>query len=127
MGLTIVVGILAGTEDEDVGHVHAHFAVIRELLDRAGAGQWAEPVLNERDVLEADMGGYSGLHTDRRVAVHMAGRRLREIVSAWRKSQASRPSASVRRNARPEVSTFRGTGLRRPVRMIRRTVAPLIW
>jgi hypothetical protein len=72
MGLTIVVGILTGTEDEDAGHVRAHFAVIRELLDRAGAGQWAEPVLNEWDVLEADMWGYSGLHTVRRVAVHLA-------------------------------------------------------
>jgi hypothetical protein len=72
MGLTIVVGILAGTEDEDAGHVRAHFAVIRELLDRAGAGQWAEPELNERDILEGDMWGYSGLHTVRRVAVHLA-------------------------------------------------------
>jgi hypothetical protein len=70
MGLTIVVGVLAGDEDE--GCVRAHFAVIREVLDRAGAGQWAEPVLNERDVLEADMWGYSGLHTVRRVAVHLA-------------------------------------------------------
>jgi hypothetical protein len=72
MGLTIVVGILAGVGDEDADHVRAHFAVIRELLDRAGAGQWAEPELNERDILEGDMWGYSGLHTVRRVAVHLA-------------------------------------------------------
>jgi hypothetical protein len=53
-------------------YVRANFAVIRELLDRAGAGRWAEPELNERDVLEGDMWGYSGLHTVRRVAVHLA-------------------------------------------------------
>jgi hypothetical protein len=72
MGLNVVVGILAATEDEDSGYVRAHFAVIRELLGRAGAGQWAEPELNERDVLEGDMWGYSGLHALRRVAVHLA-------------------------------------------------------
>ena len=71
MGLNMVVGILAEAEDEYADHVRAHFAVIRELLDRAGAGQWAEPELNERDVLEGDMWGYSGLHTVRRVAVHL--------------------------------------------------------
>jgi hypothetical protein len=37
----------------------------------------------------------SGTHTYRRV---------RKIVSTWKKSQASRPSAWVRRNARQEVS-----------------------
>jgi hypothetical protein len=72
MGLTVVVGILAGAEEEYAGHVRVRFAVIRELLARVGAGQWAEPVLNERDVLDGDMWGYSGLHTVRRVAVHLA-------------------------------------------------------
>ena len=71
MGLNIVVGILAGAEDEYANYVREQFAVIRELLDRAGAGQWAEPELDERDVLEGDMFGYSGLHTVRRVAVHL--------------------------------------------------------
>jgi len=47
-------------------------------------------------------------------------------VSTWKKSQASKPSACVRRNARQEVSAFRGAGLRRPARRIRRTVAWLI-
>jgi hypothetical protein len=72
MGLNVVVGILAGAENEYADYVRAQFAVIRELLDRAGARQLAEPELNERDVLEGDMWGYSGLHTVRRVAVHLA-------------------------------------------------------
>src|ERR1700722_11287671 len=72
MGLNIVVGILAGAEDEYAGHVRRRFAVIGELLDRAGAREWAEPELNERDVVEGDMWGYSGLHTLRRLAVHLA-------------------------------------------------------
>lgn len=67
----MVVGVLAEAGD-DTGHVREHFAVIRELLDRAGARQWAEPELSERDVLGRGMGGYSGLHTVRRVAVHLA-------------------------------------------------------
>ena len=75
MGLNIVVGVLAEDEDEDehADLVCEDFAVIRELLDRAGAGQWTEPELSEQDVLEGDMWGYSGLHTVRRVAVHLAG------------------------------------------------------
>lgn len=73
MGLSIVVGVLAEAEDEYITDlVHAQFAVIRELLDRAGAGQWAEPELTERDVLWGYMGSYSALHTVRRVAVHLA-------------------------------------------------------
>lgn len=72
MGLNIVVGVLADAEGEYVDHVRAHFAVIQGLLDRVGAGQWAEPELDEEDVLEGDMWGYSGLHTVRRVAVHLA-------------------------------------------------------
>ena len=51
MGLYVVVGILAGAEDEYADYVRAQFAVIRELLDRVGAGHCAEPELNERDVL----------------------------------------------------------------------------
>jgi hypothetical protein len=76
MGLNMVVGVLvepeAEGEDEYVDDVRGHFALIRELLQGAGAGPWAEPRLNERDVLEAEMWGYSGLHTVRRVAVHLA-------------------------------------------------------
>jgi hypothetical protein len=50
----------------------------------------------------------------------------RKIVSRWKKSQASKPSACVRSNARQGVSAFRGAGLRRPARRIRRTVAWLM-
>ena len=41
MGLNIVVGVTAGAWEEYAG-VREHFAVIGRLLDRAGAGQWAE-------------------------------------------------------------------------------------
>lgn len=68
----MVVGILAGAEEDHADYVRAGFAVIQELLDRAGARPWAEPELNERDILEGDMWGYSGLHTLRRLAVHLA-------------------------------------------------------
>ena len=66
----------------------------------------------------------------RRVPTSMTNstyRRLRKIVSTWKKSQASKPSACVRRNARQEVSAFRGAGLRRLARRILRTVAWLMW
>ena len=71
MGLNIVVGVTAGAWDE-YADVREHFAVIGRLLDRAGAGQWAEPELDEQDVLEGDMWGYSGLHAVRRAAVYLA-------------------------------------------------------
>ena len=68
-------------------------------------------------------------------SVHMAGLDLHdeqhvqasEEDAAWKKPQASRPLAGVRRNARQEVSTFRGAGARRRARTIRRTVASLTW
>jgi hypothetical protein len=74
MGLDMVVGILADAdaEDEDVDMLRADFTVIRELLDLAGAGPWDEPELNEEDAEWFDMWGYSGLHTVRRLAVHLA-------------------------------------------------------
>lgn len=71
MGLNVVVGILADAEDDSADHFGCDFAVIRELLDKAGAGQWNEPDLAEGDDLEGGMWGYSGLHTLRRVAVHL--------------------------------------------------------
>ena len=52
--------------------------------------------------------------------------RLKEIVSTWKKSQASSPCAWVRRNARQDVSTFRRTGSCRLARKIRRTVAEAV-
>lgn len=76
----MVVGVLAEVEGEDAGYVRAQLAVVGELLDRAGAGRWAEPELDERDVLAGDMWGYSGLHAVRRVAVHPF--RLRGLLRA---------------------------------------------
>lgn len=72
MGLNVVVGILAEADDEYADDVRADFAAVRQLLVRAGAPPWSEPELNEQDVLEGDMGGYSGLHTVRRLAIHLA-------------------------------------------------------
>jgi hypothetical protein len=71
VGLNVVVGILAGAEDDAADHFGCDFAVIRELLDKAGVGQWNEPDLAEGDDLEGDMWGYSGLHALRRVAAHL--------------------------------------------------------
>lgn len=56
----MVVGILADAEDDDADEVRADFTVIREVLDRAGAGPWAEPELTEKDVVWFDMGGIPG-------------------------------------------------------------------
>ncbi|MBO0831013.1 MAG: hypothetical protein J2P28_06950 [Actinobacteria bacterium] len=75
MGLNMIVGgwpWVADGDEEYAGHVRAQFAVIREALDRAGAGGWDEPALDERDVLEFPMFGYWGLHNVRRVAIHLA-------------------------------------------------------
>ena len=72
MGLDVAVGILADVDDEDADMVRADLAVIRELLDLAGAGPWDEPELNEEDAEWFGMWGYSGLHTVRRLAVHLA-------------------------------------------------------
>lgn len=72
MGLNMVVGILADAEDEYADMVRTDFAVIQEFLDRVGAGPWAEPDLDAEDVLEGEMHGYSGLHTVRRLAAHLA-------------------------------------------------------
>ena len=76
MGLNMVVGILADPEDLDeddyTDMLRADFMVVREVLDRAGAGPWDEPALNERDTASFEMWGYSGLHTVRRLAAHLA-------------------------------------------------------
>jgi hypothetical protein len=72
MGLNMVVGALADIDDEDEDLVRADFTVLREVLARSGAGPWHEPELDEREALSFDMWGYSGLHTVRRLAVHLA-------------------------------------------------------
>lgn len=68
----MVVGILGDSDEESADTIRADFALIRELLDRAGAGPWDEPALNEDDVDWFEMWGYSGLHTVRRLAAHLA-------------------------------------------------------
>jgi hypothetical protein len=60
MSLSIVVGILAEADDEGADLIRADFAVVRELLGRAGAGQWVEPELDAADTLEGHMWGYNG-------------------------------------------------------------------
>ena len=57
MGLNVVVGILVDAEDDAADHFGCDFAVIRELLDKAGAGQRNEPDLAEGDDLEGDIWG----------------------------------------------------------------------
>lgn len=71
----MVVGVLADSDDaegEYADAVRADFRVIRGLLDGAGVGPWDEPELDEQDTAWFDMWGYSGLHTVRRLAVHLA-------------------------------------------------------
>lgn len=73
MGLNIVVGALVDAEDDDYTEmVRADFVAIGELLERAGARQWTEPDLDEEEGAEFEAWGYSGLHTVRRLAVHLA-------------------------------------------------------
>ncbi|RST19591.1 hypothetical protein E2C00_00610 [Streptomyces sp. WAC05374] len=73
MGLNIVVGALVDAEDDDYTEmVRADFVAIGELLERAGARQWTEPILDEEDGAEFEAWGYTGLHTLRRLAVHLA-------------------------------------------------------
>ncbi|MFD0355251.1 hypothetical protein ACFVHW_16165 [Streptomyces sp. NPDC127110] len=73
MGLNLVVGVLVDTEHDDyTAMVRTDFVAIGELLERAGARQWTEPDLDEEAVAEFEVWGYSGLHTLRRLAVHLA-------------------------------------------------------
>ncbi|MEU1537476.1 hypothetical protein ABZ461_05000 [Actinacidiphila glaucinigra] len=72
MGLNIMVGVLVDAEDDYAEMVRADFAVIGELLERSGARQWTEPDRVVAEDAEFEMWGYSGLHTVRRLAVHLA-------------------------------------------------------
>lgn len=69
----MVVGALVDAEDDDYTEmVRADFVAISELLARAGAPQWTEPDLDGDEGAEFEVWGYSGLHTIRRLAVHLA-------------------------------------------------------
>jgi hypothetical protein len=70
MELKMVVGVLVDVDDEYAEIVRADCTVIGELLQREGAGTWAEPALTQD--AEFEMWGYSGLHTVRRLAMHLA-------------------------------------------------------
>ncbi|QFG22902.1 hypothetical protein [Actinomadura sp. WMMB 499] len=94
MGLGMVVGLLADMEAQgDVEYadtVRAEFALIGELLVEAGAGSWDEPRLTAQDVQAYGM-GYSGLHTVRRLAVHLARRgRLPEPLEDFSRAAKDR-------------------------------------
>jgi hypothetical protein len=79
MGLNMVVGVLVDAEDDYTEMVRADFVAMGELLERAGAQRWTEPDLVEAEDAEFEMWGYSGLHTVRRLAAHLAaGGRLPE-------------------------------------------------
>ncbi|MFF5158284.1 hypothetical protein ACFY3N_18935 [Streptomyces sp. NPDC000348] len=85
MGLNMFVGVLAGAEDDYADMIRADFAAIGELLERTGLGHWAEPEPAEAERSEFEVWGHSGLHTVRRLAVHLAaGGRLPEPLDEAR-------------------------------------------
>ncbi|MGW0129881.1 hypothetical protein [Streptomyces sp. NPDC003299] len=72
MGLNLVVGVLSDADDAAAEMFRADFEAIGDVLERAGAPRWAEPERVEAEDAEFEMWGYSGLHTLRRLAVHLA-------------------------------------------------------
>jgi hypothetical protein len=71
MGLNMTVGGLSDAGEEYTEMVRADLAAISELLERAGAGKWHEPDLVDAEDTDFEMWGYAGLHTVRRLAVHL--------------------------------------------------------
>lgn len=74
MGLNIVVGVLYAVESDSTELVRADLVAVNELLEQAGAPQWTEPdpaAFDEGESTEFEAWGYSGLHTLRRLAVHL--------------------------------------------------------
>jgi hypothetical protein len=70
MGLNIVVGLGDIDDEEGAEWFTEEVALANEVLRAAGQSGWTEPT----DVVETDfeMGGYSALHTLRRLAAHLA-------------------------------------------------------
>lgn len=70
MGLNIVVGFGDIDDEEGAEWFTAEVALANEVLRAAGQSGWTEPT----DVVETDfeLGGYSMLHTLRRLAAHLA-------------------------------------------------------
>ncbi|MFI8497502.1 hypothetical protein ACIGFK_03120 [Streptomyces sp. NPDC085524] len=69
---SVASSVLVDADDDYNERGRADFAAIGELLKRAGAQEWTEPGLVEVQDAEFEMRGYSGLHTLRRLAVHLA-------------------------------------------------------
>lgn len=70
MGLDVMVGALVGAEDDTAEWFRAECAAIGAVLEREGAPGWQEPESGPR--LGERIWGYSGLHTLRRLAAHLA-------------------------------------------------------
>ncbi|MFD0268622.1 hypothetical protein ACFVGY_18930 [Streptomyces sp. NPDC127106] len=87
MGLNMVVGVLVNAEDDYAETVRADFVAIGELLECSGARPWTEPELDEGEGAVFEAWGYSGLHTVRRIAVHLAaGGRLPEPLDGTQRA-----------------------------------------
>ncbi|MFJ5235112.1 hypothetical protein ACIQBJ_35120 [Kitasatospora sp. NPDC088391] len=83
MGLDVVVGALIGADEETAGWFRAECDAIGAVLAREGVPgrpAWHEPVTGDR--FGDRIWGYSGLHTLRRLAAHLAaGRPLPEPLA----------------------------------------------
>ncbi|OSP23983.1 hypothetical protein B7767_43410, partial [Streptomyces sp. 13-12-16] len=105
MGLDVVAGVLVDAEDDYAETVRADFAAIGGLLERAGLRRWTEPDPAGAKSAEFEVWGYSGLHTVRRLAVHLAaGGRLPEPLGEGsrgrRPAPARGPGGPPRRSSR---------------------------
>ncbi|WP_143686883.1 hypothetical protein [Streptomyces sp. TLI_171] len=80
MGLDVLVGALIGADEETAEWFEAECATIGAVLAREGLPGWQEPVAGEQ--FGERIWGYSGLHTLRRLAAHLAaGRPLPEPLA----------------------------------------------
>ncbi|WP_073815842.1 hypothetical protein [Kitasatospora sp. CB01950] len=70
MGLDVMVGALIDAEQDTADWFREECATIRAVLEREGLPGWREPETGEQFCDR--VWGYSGLHTLRRVAVHLA-------------------------------------------------------
>ncbi|MFJ5927104.1 hypothetical protein ACIQF6_31395 [Kitasatospora sp. NPDC092948] len=70
MGLDVVVGALIGAEEDVADWFREECATIGAVLEREGLPGWQEPLAGPK--FSDRVWGYSGLHTLRRVAAHLA-------------------------------------------------------
>ncbi|KDN86498.1 hypothetical protein [Kitasatospora cheerisanensis] len=87
MGLDVVVGALIGAEEDTADWFRGECATIRAVLEREGLPAWQEPL--EGQQFGDRVWGYSGLHTLRRLAAHLAadGRLPEPLAEGERASQ----------------------------------------